>query len=172
MLSLRPYALMVVLLGAACADEATRPDAVLPPASQGAIDAYVSVDNMHAQVGQTVRVSVLVQVGPDTKVGSYTGRLRFNPSQLALKGEVPVNDGLRVSNPRGAGLGELRFAGASAAGFAVGTLYQADFTVRNAAYASTLALQMEELSAAQSLSNLAPRMRVVPQVQLAPAGQQ
>jgi hypothetical protein len=161
MLPLRSIAMVVVLAGAACADEPTRPVVAPPPPEQG-INAFVSVDNLHALPGQTVRVSVLVRAAAaGLKVGSYTGRLRFNPALLAYKAEVAINDGLRVANPNGAGTGQLRFAGANAVGFTNLTLYSADFTVRGAGWASALGLEMEELSAARSLANLTAQLRVV-----------
>ena len=167
MLTLRSIAFAVVLAGAACADEPTKPDAVIPPVEQG-ISAFVTVDNLHALPGQTVHVGVVVRSAlPNVKVGSYTGRLRFDPAALQYKGEIAITDGLRVANPNGAAAGEIRFAGANATGFANLTLYGAEFTVRSPGYASKLTLQMEELSAAQSLANLSVQLRVVPQVFLA-----
>lgn len=161
MLPIRSIAMAVVLLGAACADEPTRPDPVIPPVDQG-ISAFITVDNLRALPGQTVRVSVLVRSADAlVKVGSYTGRLRFDPAMLQYKAEVAINDGLRVANPNGAGTGEIRFAGASATGFANLTLYSATFTVKGADWTRALALQMEELSAARSLANLSAQLRVV-----------
>ena len=160
MLPLRSIAMAVVLFGAACADEPTKPDPLPPPVDQG-VNAYVVVDNLHAAVGQTVKVSVVVRAADaNLKVGSYTGRLHFNAAQLQYKAEVAINDGLRVANPNGAGGGEIRFAGASATGFADLTLYSATFTVKQANWTSALTLQMEELSAAKSLANLSPQLRV------------
>lgn len=160
MLPLRTIAMAVVLAGAACADEPTRPDPVPPPVVQG-VDAYVIVDNLQATPGQTVRVSVLVRAADAAvKVGSYTGRLHFDAALLQYKAEVAISDGLRVANPTGAGTGEIRFAGASATGFADLTLYSATFTVKQANWARALTLQMEELSAARSLTNLSPQLRV------------
>jgi hypothetical protein len=161
MLPLRSIAMAVVLAGAACADEPTRPDPVIPPVDQG-VAAFVTVDNLHALPGQTVRVSVLVR-GADAavKVGSYTGRLRFDPALVQYKGEVAINDGLRVANPNGAAAGEIRFAGASATGFANLTLYSATFTVKGGDWARSLTLLMEELSAARSLANLSPQLQVM-----------
>jgi len=160
MLPLRSIAMAVVLFGAACADEPTKPDPLPPPVDQG-VNAYIVVDNLHAAVGQTVKVSVVVRAADaNLKVGSYTGRLHFNAAQLQYKAEVAINDGLRVANPNGAGGGEIRFAGASATGFADLTLYSATFTVKQANWTSALTLQMEELSAAKSLANLSPQLRV------------
>ena len=116
MLPLRSIAMAVVLFGAACADEPTKPDPLPPPVDQG-VNAYIVVDNLHAAVGQTVKVSLVVRAADaNLKVGSYTGRLHFNAAQLQYKAEVAINDGLRVANPNGAGGGEIRFAGASATG--------------------------------------------------------
>jgi len=160
MLPLRSIAMAVVLFGAACADEPTRPDPLPPPVDQG-VNAYVVVDNLHALPGQTVRVSVQVRsADADVKVGSYTGRLHFDAAALQYKAEVAINDGLRVANPNGAGGGEIRFAGASATGFADLTLYSATFTVKQANWTRALTLQMEELSAAKSLANLSPHLQV------------
>lgn len=160
MLPIRSIAMAVVLFGAACADEPTRPDPVIPPVDQG-IAAYVTADNLRAAPGQTVRISVLVRAADaNVKVGSYTGRLRFDPALLQYKGEVAINDGLRVANPNGAGTGELRFAGASATGFTNLTLYSATFTVKQGDWTRALNLTMEELSAARSLANLSAQVRV------------
>ena len=160
MLPLRFIAMAVVLAGAACADEPTRPDPGIPPLG-GGISAYVTVDNLNARPGQAVRVSVHVRSGEaGLKVGSYTGRLHFDPAQLQYKAEIAINDGLRVANPNGA-TGEIRFAGANAVGFANLTLYSAQFTVKGGAWVPSLALQMEELSAALSLANLSARMQVM-----------
>lgn len=160
MLPLRSIAMAVVLVGAACADEPTKPNPLPPPVEQG-VNAFIVVDNLQAAVGQTVRVSVLVRAADAAvKVGSYTGRLHFDAASLQYKAEVAINDGLRVANPNGAGTGEIRFAGASATGFADLTLYSATFTVKQANWAHALTLQMEELSAARSLANLSPQLRV------------
>lgn len=161
MLPLRSIAIAVVLAGAACADEPTRPIAVPPPPSGQGVSAFVVVENLNALPGQTVRVSVQVRAADaSVKVGSYTGRLHFDPALLQYKAEVAINDGLRVANPNGAGTGEIRFAGASATGFSDLTIYSATFTVRQANWARALTLQMEELSAARSLTNLSPQLQV------------
>ena len=160
MLPLRSIAMAVVLVGAACADEPTRPDPVPPPPDQG-VNAYVIADNLHALPGQTVTISVIVRsVDANVKIGSYTGRLHFSAAALQYKAETPINDGLRVANPNGAANGEIRFAGASATGFANLTLYSATFTVKASGWARDLSLQMEELSAARSLTNLTPKLQV------------
>jgi hypothetical protein len=156
---------LVCLALTACQDEApaTGPAA---PTPQTGVTAYVTVDNLSARVGQTVRVRVEVQVGTQQnyRVGSYTGRLRFDAARLGFRAENPINDGLRVANNNGAAAGEVRFAGASPTGFQTLVLYDATFEVRNANYAATLQLTMEELSAAQSLANLQPHLTVNRQV--------
>lgn len=156
---------MLCLALTACQDEA-RPTGPTPPTTQQGVTAYVTVDNLQARVGQTVRVRVEVQVGTQQnfKVGSYTGRLAFDPARITLRAENPVNDGLRVSNNNGAPQGLIRFAGANPNGFQTLVLYDGTFEVKQTSYASTLRLTMEELSAAQSLTNLQPQLRVNPQV--------
>jgi hypothetical protein len=143
-----------------------------PPPTQG-VQAFVQVDNPDAQPGEQVHVFVRVQMGTETaaKLGSYTGRLAFDPEVLAFKGDVKINDGLRVTNPNGAGGGELRFAGAAAAGFANLTLYEGIFEVKKSGYLEALAVQMEELSAAVTLSNLEQNLEVPTQVFLRRTGQ-
>jgi hypothetical protein len=135
------------------------------PPSQG-IQAFVQVDDDRAQPGDEVRVWVKVQIGGETdaRLGSYTGRLRFDPGSLRFVGETPLDDGMRVTNPAGAPRGELRFAGAAPTGFTQLTLYEATFTVEKVGYLDGLRLEMEEVSAAVSLTNLTPTLQVTPQV--------
>jgi hypothetical protein len=113
-----------------------------------------------------VRVWVKVQIGGETdaRLGSYTGRLRFAPASLQYVSEAAMDDGMRVTNPAGAPQGDLRFAGASPTGFTQLTLYEATFTVQKEGYLDGLRLEMEEVSAALSLTNLTPALRVAPQV--------
>jgi hypothetical protein len=160
MISLRTLAVAGVAICAACVDEPTHPALGAVADTGSAIGAFVSVDNPNAAVGQTVLVTVGLQ-GSSTQVGAYNARLHFDPTQLALSAEVPVtHDGLRVSNPKGAATGEIRFAGANAAGFATPTLYSATFVVRSAGFASSLNLEIDELTAAKTLGDLTPRVKV------------
>lgn len=163
------HALRLALLGfalTACQDQPAQSTGPTPPPVTQGVAAFISVDNLNARVGQSVRVRVEVQVGAQQsyKVGSYTGRLRFNPARLEFRAENAVSDGLRIANARGAATGEIRFAGASATGFNTLVLYDGTFVVKSADYAADLALQMEELSAAVSLTNLAPQLRVNRQI--------
>lgn len=127
-----------------------------PPPPTTGVQAFVQVDNTTAHPGDQIHVFVRVQFGTETaaKLGSYTGRLTFDPSVLAYQGEAKINDGLRVTNPSGAGQGDLRFAGAAADGFANLTLYEAVFEVKKADYLDALKVSMEELSAAGTLADL------------------
>ncbi len=162
---------LISLAVTACQDQPARPTAPTPPPTQTGVQAFVTVDNLTARVGQTVRVRVEVQVGTQQnfKLGSFTGRLRFNPARLEFRSENVISDGLRVANPANAPRGEIRFAGASAGGFANLVLYDGTFEVKGANYAADLVLQMEELSAAMSLTNLQAQLRVSPQVFLSRA---
>jgi hypothetical protein len=161
----------LVVLGAlalaACDEDpltSNTPGEPSPPA-QG-IQAFIQVDNDRAQPGDQVRVWVKVQIGGETdaRLGSYTGRLRFDPASLRYDSETAIDDGMRVTNPAGAPTGDLRFAGAAPAGFQTLTLYQAGFEVVKSDYLEQLRLEMEEVSAAVSLTNLTPSLRVAPQV--------
>lgn len=156
---------LVTLTLAACQDEPPVTGTTAPPAQSG-VAAFVSVDNPNARAGDIVRVRVEVRVSAQDsfKVGSFTGRLRFDPAQLRFRSENPIVDGMRVTNTNGAAGGEIRFAGASPSGLATLVLYDGSFEVRAAGFAPTLQLQLEELSAALSLQNLAPRLTVNRQV--------
>lgn len=160
---------MLTVALTACQDQPARTTGPVPPPPQsGGVSASVTVDNLSARVGQTVRVRVEVQVGTGStfKVGSFTGRLRFDPARLAFRTENAISDGLRVANAAGAPQGEIRFAGASPSGFNTLVLYDGTFEVKTANYAQNLRLQMEELSAALSLTNLSTQLRVNNQVYL------
>jgi hypothetical protein len=156
----------ISLAVAACQDQPIPVTAPLPPPVQNGVAAYVTVDNLTASRGQAVRVRVEVQVGTQQtfKLGSYTGRLHFNPALLAFKNENAISDGLRVANPLNAASGEIRFAGASAMGFTTQRRYDETFDVKNPNDTPDLVRQMEELSAATSLTNLRTQLRVNRQV--------
>lgn len=163
------HALRLAVLGlalSACQDQPAQSTGPTPPPVQQGVAAFITVDNLNAAVGQTVRVRVEVQVGSQQnyKLGSFTGRLRFNTASLQFKTENAINDGLRVNNATTAATGLIRFAGASPTGFTTLVLYDASFQVKSANYAADLALQMEELSAALSLTNLTPQLRVNRQI--------
>jgi len=147
---------LLAALGA-CEDEAfkSRPPGEPPPPVQGA-QAFIQVDNDRAAPGEKVQVFVRVQLGTSNqaKIGSYTGRVFFDPQALAWARDVQVNDGMRVVNPADAGTGEVRFAGASAGGFTDLTLYQGEFEVKRADYPKALRLELTELSAAVTLGDL------------------
>ncbi len=151
----------------ACNDQPARtvgPAGPTPP--QSGVAAFISVDRLNAQPGETVRVRVEVQVGTQQtfKLGSYTGRLHFSPTALQLQTENKISDGLRVSNPANAPRGEIRFAGASPTGFTTLVLYDGTFTVKSSDYTQGLALTMEEMSAASSLANLKTSLKVNSQI--------
>jgi hypothetical protein len=168
MRSVRFLTLVALALAVGACDEnpltTKGPDAPLPP-TEG-IQAFLQVSDDHAQPGQQVDVYVKVQFGTETdaKLGSYTGRLTFDPQSLAFVSSTEINDGMRVVNPNGAANGELRFAGAAARGFQDLTIYHGVFEVKNAGYMDQLKMAMEELSAATTLSNLQPQLQVTPQI--------
>ena len=163
------HALRLVVLGlalTACQDQPAQSTGPTPPPVAQGVAAFISVDNLSALVGQTVRVRVEVRVGTQQsyKVGSYTGRLRFNVARLQFRAENAISDGLRIANANGAAAGEIRFAGAAPTGFTNLVLYDGTFEVKGADYAADLTLQMEELSAALTLTNLAPQLQVNRQI--------
>jgi len=161
---------LVGLALVACQEAPARTTGPTPPPPTQGITAFVTVDNGNAPVGGTVRVRVEVQVGTDesVKLGSFTGRLHFDPAKLTFQSQNAINDGLRVANANGASQGEIRFAGAAPNGFASLVLYDGTFVVKSADYEQSLSLTMEELSSAVSLSNLRPQLSVSPHVFLSP----
>jgi hypothetical protein len=172
MKSVRSFLLVFPVLAlAACDQEPVKSTALPPPLTQG-VQAFVQVDNDHANPGDRVNVYVQVQLGTETqsKIGSYTGRLTFDPEALTWVEDAQINDGLRVTNPNGAKSGEIRFAGAAASGFTNLALYRGTFEVKKAGYMSQLQLKMEELSAAKTLGNLRPQLQVTPQIFLRAQG--
>jgi hypothetical protein len=165
MFVIRLAALTIALT--ACSDQPARTTGpTSPPPPQSGVAAFISVDKLDAQPGQTVRVQVEVQVGTQQnfKLGSYTGRLHFNATSLQFQAENKISDGLRISNPANAAKGEIRFAGAAPTGFTTLVLYDGTFQVKSSDYAQALQLTMEELSAAASLANLQPSLKVNPQI--------
>lgn len=164
---------VLVAVVAACNDDPVnaRTPGEPPPPTQG-IQAFLQVDNDHASPGDVIHVAVKVQLGTssDAKLGSYTGRLTFDPAALALQHDVQIDDGLRVTNPNGASTGLVRFAGAAAGGFSDLTLYEGVFQVKRSDYLKQLTIGMDELSAASTLSNLKPQLSVAPEVFLSRSG--
>lgn len=155
----------VVLAG--CQDDPLTSDTPGEPAppAQG-IQAFLQVSDDRAQPGDVIHVWVKVQIGGETdaRLGSYTGRLRFGGESLRYVDEAKIEDGMRVTNPAGAPDGDLRFAGAAPTGFTTLTLYEATFEVVKADYLSGLRLEMEEVTAALSLTDMTPSLRIAPQV--------
>ena len=94
--------------------------------------------------GSDAVVTLILDVRGDVgKIGSFTGRLRFDPTGQTYAGEVGIDDGtLRVSN---IGVGEIRVAGASAAGINVATLASFRFVAIDAAALRRMTFELEEL---------------------------
>ncbi len=109
------------------------------PASRS-ITPRIDVTSSGTSAVITLALDVQGDVG---KIGSFTGRLHFDPAGLAYDDEVVLSDGtLRASNP---GVGEIRFAGASAAGVEIAALAKFRFTVKNAAALQGVRFDLEEI---------------------------
>ena len=158
----------VLLLLVGCDDDPLNsnqgPDQPPPPVE--GIQAYLQVSNDHARPGDQVHVWVNVQFasGSELELGSYTGRISFDPKMLSHRESIEINDGLRVMNPGEPSGGEIRFAGASARGFEDLTIYHGIFEVKDPEYMNALELQVEELSAALTLTDLQPQLQVTPHI--------
>lgn len=97
-----------------------------------------------ATSGTIALVTLVLDVrGEVGKIGSFTGRLRFNPAALQYEAEVDLLDGtLRASNP---GAGVIRVAGASTSGMNVAKLAAFRFTVKNGAVPQDISFEVEEV---------------------------
>ena len=94
--------------------------------------------------GDTAFVTLWIDVRGDVgKIGSFTGRLRYDQAVLEYGGEVAITDGtLRAVNP---GSGEVRVAGASAAGVDRASLAVFRFRMRNGSENPGLQFDLDEL---------------------------
>ena len=166
MRALRLIGVSALLLAAACDEDLGNSGGVDTPPPAEDIQAFLQVDNDHAQPGQQVAVFVRVQLGSKTnaRLGSYTGRLRFDPEALAWLRDVKIDDGMRVINPNNASTGDVRFAGAAVKGFDNLVLYQGVFEVKDPKYLDGMVLQMEEVSAALTLKNLKADLKMADHV--------
>lgn len=93
--------------------------------------------------GAAVLTLVLDVRGDVGRIGSFTGRIRFDPAALLYESEVALSDGtMRASNP---GEGVIRVAGASLSGVDVTQLAAFRFKVLNAAALSAVQFDLEEV---------------------------
>ncbi len=94
--------------------------------------------------GPTAVVTLVLDVRGDVgKIGSYTGRLRYDAVALIYDGESEISDGtLRATNP---GIGEIRVAGASAAGVDLARLAAFRFIVKDPAALQFVQFDLEEV---------------------------
>ena len=166
LIRLLPLAATLLIVAGCDEDPLTTRGLEEPPPPTEGIQAFLQVDNDRAQAGDQVHLYVKVQFGTqtDAQLGSFTGRLKFDPEAFRLSDAVEINDGLRVTNPNGAKDGEIRFAGAAPRGFENLTIFHGVFEVLEPGFADALTLEMEELSAAESLTDLQPQLKVAPQV--------
>jgi hypothetical protein len=144
-------ALAIIGVAAGCRDSKSLPAASAPTPLQ-VITPRASMSGGDAGEVVTLSLDVPADVG---KIGSFTGRLIYDPSALAYDGEVSLGDGTsRASNP---GTGEIRVAGASMSGIDVTQLGAFRFK----RIATTLGVPPRfELEEVHELSraNLAPRL--------------
>lgn len=148
--------LALVLVLAACRDSAT----MLQSAGESAprsITPHTTVVTSGVSAVITLALDLRGDVG---KIGSFTGRLRFDPTALVFVGdESPADGTLRASNP---GAGEIRVAGASATGVAPGSLMSLRFTVKNAAALGTVEFELDEVHELTRVDGMASLRRSPP----------
>lgn len=105
-------AIGLLLASAACFEPSARPDPVTSPAPY---QLRVVASDSTPKVGDTVHVRVLFSATRSVAIGSFTGRIDFDPAALRFIREQALTDGVnRLSNPED---GDVRFAGISAKGF-------------------------------------------------------
>lgn len=154
--------LLVVALGViGCRDTAglTRPVASNAPRS---ITPKVVVSR---DSGGTALLTVALDVsGTVGKLGSFTGRLHFDPTQLVYVGDVAIGDGTtRASNHVD---NVVRVAGISTNGVDVARLATLRFKVLDASALDTVRFELEEVHELSSTSLLS--LVRVPNVSRAP----
>jgi len=134
-----PAALAVGLFLSACRDSANtvRPSSAAAPRTI-APRIVVTPD----QGGYSV-ITVALDVSGIGALGSFTGRLHFDPASLGYDSEVAIDDGtMRASNP---GNGEIRVAGMSQKGIDVAHLASFRFKVINPAALGGIQFELEEV---------------------------
>lgn len=94
--------------------------------------------------GDTALVTLTLDTrGDTTRIGSYTGRVRFNAKALRFQSEVTQEDGaLRAANAQG---DSIRVAGISRTGIDPSNLALFRFTVHNAEGLQSLTFDVDEL---------------------------
>lgn len=98
-----------------CATAPVRPAA----GAQASATPTVRVSIVRAKESTSAHLILLVQVqGTGMVLGSYEGRLQFDPALLAIDSAVAGRDGSRFVNARDALHGFIRFAGFTPTGFA------------------------------------------------------
>ena len=134
------HLIWVALLVAACRDTTglTRPTASNAPRT---ITPKLLVLN---DTGKTALVTVALDVSGNVgKLGSFTGRLHFDPASLEYDGEVAVGDGTTRATNR---VGDvIRVAGISTSGVNAARLVTFRFTVLDRAALATLRFDLEEV---------------------------
>jgi hypothetical protein len=97
-----------------------------------------------APAGSLAVITLALDLRGDVgKIGSFTGRLLFDPSALSYDADVSPSDGTdRASNP---GVGVIRVAGAALNGMDVAHLAAFRFKVVNAAALQQVRLELDEV---------------------------
>jgi hypothetical protein len=131
--------LVIAFLGLGCS-ESYRTIMVQSPVPT--IEAVLIVSDLSPSIGGSLVVSVQA-IATGGTVGSYTARINYDSTALRFDGEAQMNDqALRATNPA---TGQVRFAGASPAGFRDGRLASYKFVVLRANAARTLSLGIDEI---------------------------
>ena len=134
------HLLWVAVLAAGCRDTAalTRPTAANAPRTITPRLLVVS------DTGRTMLVTLALDVSGNVgKLGSFTGRLHFDPSLLEYAGDVAIADGTMRATNR---VGEvIRVAGLSTSGVNATRLVTFRFTVLDKAGLATLRFELEEV---------------------------
>ena len=142
--------LMVVALGViACRDTAGLTKPVASNAPRSIAPRVVVARDSGGTALLTVALDVSGNVG---KLGSFTGRLRFDPTQLVYVGDIAIGDGtMRAANQVD---NVIRVAGISTSGVDVSRLVTLRFRVLNAAGLGTVRFELEEVHELSSTSLL------------------
>ncbi len=135
--------LVGTLAFAACSDNPSAPDALIPAAASSA-NLSLELSSLTASRGQRIAMGIRVDAG--RPVGALQGRLFFDASRLKYIGQSLDADGLVLVNDSRAGAGELRLGATDVDGFGARAATFV-FEVRGDRYDAGLRFAAEELAA-------------------------
>lgn len=161
------HLVLLVLALSACADNAIGPASQLPTlegAFRGEQGIFLTVDDLHAQVGTEVVFAVMYQTPADEELTPTGFRvdLHFDAERLApVASLAPEGEGLRLVN-LGAASGLIKGAGAAADGLEGDVLFGVKMRVLSGDFTRGLGLDVLELDVVErNHGDVSPQVQVL-----------